>query len=138
MNMKLVQLKNKCRRTRPLTSTNIVVLSIIAIITAIVSCSKDQAAEPNPEPSPESVTVENVSYINFARALFESKCSSCHAAGASASGKWTFSGYTSVKNNAATIKNVVLENRTMPLGGSLTSQERELLAAWFTRNTPEN
>jgi len=109
------------------------------LIANIVSCSKDQAAEPQPEP-PDSneVTVENVSYNNFAGALFESKCSSCHAPGRGASGRWTFDGYSSVINNASRINNAVLVTRVMPVGGSLTARERELLQAWFDRSNPEN
>ncbi|QNL49875.1 hypothetical protein H8S90_24800 [Olivibacter sp. SDN3] len=105
----------------------------------LYSCSKDQAASPEPEP-PEGneVTVENVSYNNFVGALFESKCGSCHASGGGASGRWTFSGYTSVRDNASRINNVVLVTRTMPIGGTLTTNERSLLQAWFDRNTPED
>lgn len=104
----------------------------------MASCSKDQAAAPQPEPpNGNEVTPENVSYENFAGAFFESKCSSCHATGRGASGRWTFSGYTSARDNASRINNVVLIARTMPPGGSLTAEERTLLEAWFNRNTPE-
>lgn len=117
----------------------VVYLNLFLLFVCIYSCSKDQAASPEPEsPDNEEVTVENVSYNNFVGVLFESNCSSCHAPQGSASGRWAFSGYASVRDNAARINNVVLVTRTMPLGGSLTARERTLLQAWFERNTPEN
>lgn len=104
----------------------------------VISCSKDQAAQPEVDPpGEEEVTAENVSYNNFAGALFESKCSSCHAAGGGASGRWTFADYASVRDNAARINQVVLVTGTMPLGGSLSANEKALLKAWFDRNTPQ-
>lgn len=113
------------------------VLSILTTwIVVLYSCSKDQAAEPEP-PGEEEVTAENVSYNNFAGALFQTKCAGCHAAGAGASGRWTFSGYTSVRDNGTRINNVVLVTGTMPVGGSLTANEKALLKAWFDRNMPE-
>lgn len=113
------------------------VLSILTTwIVVLYSCSKDQAAEPEP-PGEEEVTAENVSYNNFAGALFQTKCAGCHAAGAGASGRWTFSSYTSVRDNGTRINNVVLVTGTMPVGGSLTANEKALLKAWFDRNMPE-
>ncbi|WP_333626730.1 hypothetical protein [Sphingobacterium siyangense] len=117
---------------------------VISLLTLTVlsfsACTKKQAQEltTNPDNGTETVTVQNVSYTNFSKALFETKCSSCHAAGRSASGRWTFSGYTSVKDNIAKINNAVLVTKSMPLGGSLTAKEIELLDAWIKRNSPEN
>lgn len=109
---------------------------LITAIGILHSCSKDQAAEPEP-PRNEEVTAENVSYNNFAGALFQTKCAGCHASGGGASGRWTFSNYTSVKDNGTRINNVVLVTGTMPIGGSLTANEKALLKAWFDRNMPE-
>ncbi|SKB62164.1 hypothetical protein SAMN05660841_01559 [Sphingobacterium nematocida] len=110
------------------------------VILLITGCSKKQADEPKPEePTPTTVTVDNVSYNNYVKVLFENKCNSCHASGGAGSGKWTFSGYTSVKSNAAKIANVLLVTKVMPMNGSLSAKEIELLNAWFNiRNTPEN
>lgn len=115
------------------------VLSTLILLFA-TGCSKKQADEPKPEePTPTTVTVENVSYNNYVKALFENKCNSCHASGGAGSGKWTFSGYTSVKSNASKIANVLLVTKVMPMNGSLSAKEIELLNAWFNvRNTPEN
>ena len=119
-----------------------IILFLSMVITAIVltACTKKQAQEFNPDPDgeEETVTVANVSYNNFAKALFETKCSSCHASGRGASAKWTFSGYSSIKDNSTRINNVVLVTKSMPIGSSLTAKEIELLDAWIKRNTPEN
>jgi len=119
-----------------------IILFISIAVTAIAwtACTKKQAQElvPDPDGSEDIVTVANVSYNNFAKALFETKCNSCHAAGRSASSKWTFNGYTSVKDHSTRINNVVLVTKSMPIGSSLTAKEIELLDAWIKRNTPEN
>jgi len=109
-------------------------------IAVLFSCTKKHAQEISPElpNETETVTVQNVTYINFAKALFETKCNSCHATGRSASARWTFNGYSSVKDHAPRINNVVLVTKTMPIGSSLSAKEIELLDAWFKRNTPEN
>ncbi|MEH6305870.1 hypothetical protein RYH73_09465 [Olivibacter sp. CPCC 100613] len=109
---------------------------LTSFIAVLYSCSKDQAAEPE-SPGNEEVTAENVSYNNFAGALFQTKCAGCHAAGGGASGRWTFSDYNSVRSNGTRINNVVLVTGTMPLGGSLSTNEKALLKAWFDRNMPE-
>src|SRR5690606_3034231 len=48
---------------------------------SLLACGKDSG--PTPEPpgngGSDGVTVENVTYANFAGALLQSKCSSCHA-----------------------------------------------------------
>ncbi|MCL4642214.1 MAG: hypothetical protein M5Z89_24625 [Olivibacter sp.] len=112
-------------------------LAVLASFIAVIySCSKDQAVEPE-KPGNEEVTAENVSYSNFAGALFQTKCAGCHAAGGGASGRWTFSGFASVRDNGARINNVVLVTGTMPVGGSLSANEKALLKAWFDRNMPE-
>ncbi|MGE8427117.1 MAG: c-type cytochrome [Sphingobacterium sp.] len=118
-----------------------IVMSLFALtVLSFSACTKKQAQEltSNPDNGTETVTVLNVSYTNFSKALFETKCSSCHATGRSASARWTFSGYTSVKDNIAKINNAVLVAKSMPLGGSLTAKEIELLDAWIKRNSPEN
>ncbi|WP_286862345.1 MULTISPECIES: c-type cytochrome [Sphingobacterium] len=120
------------------TSRPIVVLSMTVVAIALTACTKKQAQELSPDDEEETVTAANVSYINFAKALFETKCSSCHAPGRGASAKWTFSGYSSVKDNSTRINNAVLVTKSMPIGGSLTVKEIELLDAWIKRNTPEN
>lgn len=117
------------------------VISLLTISALTFSaCTKKQAQEltTNPDNGTETVTAENVSYTNFSKAFFESKCSSCHGTGRSASGRWTFNGYTSVKENIARINNAVLVTKSMPIGGALTSKEIEMLDAWIKRNSPEN
>ncbi len=118
----------------------LVIFFFTLTVLSFSACTKKQAQEltNNPDNGTETVTVLNVSYTNFSKALFETKCSSCHATGRSASGRWTFSGYISVKDNIAKINNAVLVTKSMPLGSSLSAKEIELLDAWIKRNSPEN
>lgn len=105
----------------------------------LCSCSKDQAEEtPTPDPEPgNNVTANNVTYTNFVGGLIQAKCSACHAAGGAGSSQWAFSGYASVTTNGSRINNAVLVTGIMPMTGSLTTNEKALLKAWFDRSMPE-
>lgn len=114
---------------------------LLAAITALLfACSKKQAEEIKPEtPTPNGptpVTTANVTYTNFAGALFQTKCNSCHGPNGGMKGVWALNGLASIKNDAR-VANSVLVTRTMPIGGSLTASERELLQAWVDKGMPE-
>lgn len=121
---------------------------LLACLTALIfACSKKQAEQIKPEgppppttptgpTGPTPVSTANVSYGNFAGALFQNKCNSCHGASGSYNGIWAFNGLASIKNDAR-VPRAILVTRTMPLGGTLTTTERELLQAWFDKNMPE-
>ncbi|MCZ4225354.1 hypothetical protein [Pedobacter rhodius] len=105
------------------------------VIALIFACSKKQAAEIKPE-GPTTVTTANVTYSNFAGALFQNKCANCHGPNGSIQIVWLFNGLASIKNDAR-VANSILVTKTMPKGSTLTANERILLQAWFDRNTPE-
>ncbi|WP_412466288.1 hypothetical protein [Pedobacter sp. KLB.chiD] len=110
-----------------------------ATITALLfACSKRQAEELKPtNPSgPIAVTTANVTYSNFAGALFQTKCNSCHGPNGAIKSVWLFNGIASIKSDTR-VANSVLVTKTMPKGGSLTTSERELLQAWFDKGMPE-
>jgi mono/diheme cytochrome c family protein len=114
---------------------------LLAAITALLfACSKKQAEELKPEtptPSgPTPVTTANVTYTNFAGALFQTKCNSCHGPNGGMKGVWALNGLASIKNDAR-VANSVLVTKTMPRGGSITTSERELLQAWVDKGMPE-
>ena len=104
----------------------------------LISCSKRQAAEMAPVPTPNpGVPVTAITYANFTQDLIQTRCAGCHAAGGSASSIWLFNGRNSIVTNEARIRRVVLVNRSMPLGGSLTAAELASLQQWFDNNMPE-
>jgi len=114
---------------------------LLAAITALLfACSKKQAEELKPEtPTPNGptpVTTANVTYTNFAGALFQTKCNSCHGPNGGMKGVWALNGLASIKNDAR-VANSVLVTKTMPRGGSITTSERELLQAWVDKGMPE-
>jgi mono/diheme cytochrome c family protein len=114
---------------------------LLAAITAMLfACSKKQAEELKPEtPTPNGptpVTTANVTYTNFAGALFQTKCNSCHGPNGGMKGVWALNGLASIKNDAR-VANSVLVTKTMPRGGSITTSERELLQAWVDKGMPE-
>ena len=75
--LKKQETANTGRASRPF-----LVLSMTIAAIVLTACTKKQAQElgPDPDGGDEPVTVTNVSYNNFAKALLEAKCSSCHAA----------------------------------------------------------
>lgn len=109
---------------------------LLAALTALLfACSKKQAEEIKPE-GLSVVTAANVTYSNFAGALFQTKCSSCHGPNGPMKGVWALNGLASIKNDAR-VANAVLVTKTMPKVGSLTANERELLQAWVDKGMPE-
>ena len=109
-------------------------LAITIIYFVLASCSKNQAEEPTPEPPP----IQKVTYNNFAQALFQTKCSGCHAPGRPASNAFAFNGYSSVTANAERIRQAVIVTKRMPLNGSLSAEELQSLSKWFSDGMPEN
>jgi len=112
---------------------------LLAAITALLfACSKRQAEELKPATpaGPTAVTTANVTYTNFAGALFQTKCNNCHGPSGAIKSIWLFNGLASIKNDAR-VANAVLVTKTMPKGGSLTANERELLQAWVDKGMPE-
>jgi len=109
-------------------------------VTLLFACSKKQAEEIKPDSpittGPTPVTTANVTYTNFAGALFQTKCNNCHGPNGSVKVVWTFNGLASIKSDAR-VANSVLVTKTMPQGGTLTVSERELLQAWFDKGMPE-
>lgn len=108
---------------------------IATFATLLFACSKKQAEEIKPA-APTTVTTANVTYSNFAGALFQTKCANCHGPNGSIKVVWLFNGLASIKNDAR-VANSILVTKTMPKGSTLTANERILLQAWFDRNTPE-
>lgn len=108
---------------------------LTAITALLFACSKKQAEELKPA-GPTPVSTTNVTYSNFAGALFQTKCNSCHGPNGGMKGVWALNGLTSIKNDAR-VANAVLVKKTMPKGGSLTTSERELLQAWVDKGMPE-
>lgn len=111
------------------------ILLLAALTTLLFACSKKQAEEIKPT-NPTTVTTANVTYSNFAGALFQTKCNNCHGQNGAIKVVWLFNGLASIKNDAR-VANSILVTKTMPKGSTLTTNERVLLQAWFDRNTPE-
>lgn len=116
---------------------------IFAIAAAIYSlgimgCSKNQAEEikPTVPATPGSPGVQ-VTYTGLIQSLLQTKCAGCHAPGKQAAAVWNFNGYNTVTANADRIKNAVLVQKTMPLGGSLSAAELQSLKDWFDQGMPQ-
>ncbi|MCZ4245445.1 c-type cytochrome [Pedobacter punctiformis] len=117
---------------------------LMLIIFFLYSCSKKQAEEIKTEPETPvvpptggTVTVDNVTFTNYIQALVQTKCASCHTAGGSGAPSWTYSNYASVTANSAKINNAVLVTGVMPMNGSLSTSEKQLLKAWLDKGMPQ-
>lgn len=114
-----------------------VYLALTLIYLLLFSCSKRQAAEMAPTPAPPEEPGTSVTYNNFAKALFQTKCAGCHSAGRGAAAVWTLNGLSSITSNKTRIQQAVLVNKSMPMGGTLSAAELKSLQEWFDNNMPE-
>ncbi|KIA96656.1 hypothetical protein OC25_02745 [Pedobacter kyungheensis] len=112
-------------------------LCITAFYLTLFACSKKQAEELKPEINTGSVTKANVSYNNYVGALLTTKCNNCHGPNGGQKGTWLFNGIQSVTGDTR-VKTTTLVTMNMPLGSSLTAQEKQLLTAWYDRGMPAN
>ena len=112
---------------------------LVLVMLSLMGCGKDNGPTPDPPGNGggDEVTAENVTYANFVGSLLQSKCSSCHAGSGEGTPYWTFSGYSSVKENIERINDAVIVRRIMPKTGSLSTRERELLKAWIDKGAPQ-
>jgi len=109
----------------------VIVLCCFAVAyTALLSCTKKQADEMIIAQSPETPGT-GLMYTGAVQTLLSNRCGTCHSTGRSAAVFWNFSGYTAVTANADRVKQAVLINKTMPMGGSLNASELKLLQDWF-------
>lgn len=103
----------------------------------LLSCTKNEAPAPTPPEDPNVVTVNNVSYTNFTKDLLKTNCSGCHGGTGGASRAWKYEDtYDNAKTNGSRLNDAVQSGR-MPIGRTLTQQQKDLLKAWITRNMPQ-
>lgn len=97
-----------------------------------VYCTKDSVEEPD-------ACSTSPTYNDSARALIQNKCafSGCHD-GASGVGNYTT--YMGIQRNLenGSFRREVLEARTMPQSGTLSTEEFELFRCWAENGYPEN
>jgi mono/diheme cytochrome c family protein len=111
------------------------VLSIAISIILLSACSKKQAEEPKPVTSVKPGV--QVTYTAVVGPLFQARCAGCHAPGRQAAVVWSFNGYSAVTGSADKIKQAVLVNKTMPLGGTLSAADLQSLKDWFDQGMPQ-
>jgi mono/diheme cytochrome c family protein len=101
---------------------------LIAFILLFDRCSSNDVNDLQPQQPPVDCATTSSSYATVISPIFQANCASsgCHGAN-SPNGDWT--NYNNVKTKAAAIKTRT-GNRTMPLGGSLSQQQIDLIACW--------
>ncbi len=107
--------------------------AICAVILIFGSCTKE-----NTDPSIADVDCSTVTFSETIFPIFEQNCntSGCHG-GTSNNG--IFTSYDAIKVIAdnGKLKTQVLDQRTMPKGGSLTSEELGQIKCWLDAGAPE-
>jgi len=75
-----------------------------------------------------------ISFINDVKPIIDNNCIECHIPGNQFP---DLTNYNSIRNNANSIK-IQVTNRTMPIGGSLTNEEIELIKCWIDNGALNN
>jgi uncharacterized membrane protein len=75
-----------------------------------------------------------ISFSNNVKPIIDNNCIECHYPGNQFP---DLTNYNSISNNATSIKTAVV-NRIMPLGGTLTNAEIELIRCWIDNGKPNN
>ncbi|UOB18118.1 cytochrome c [Abyssalbus ytuae] len=106
--------------------------TLMVVLLIAVSTSCDNNVE---EDNINSGTDEcpDISFSTQVKPVIDNNCISCHN-GSQFPDLRTYDG---VSNNAAIVKDQVV-NRTMPIGGSLTNEEIELISCWVDNGALNN
>lgn len=85
---------------------------------------------------PGSYNLQSVSYKDVYSHIFVPKCLGCHSQGGGDGGVNLVS-FQSIKLYLPDIERVAIKEMSMPPGGPLSVNERELLSAWIKAGAPE-
>ncbi len=120
---------------------NILILTTVLMLSACAS-NKEELPEPTTPVAPV-ITGPAITYTNHTKRLFDSYCTSCHAAGQTQS-FWPLSTYSQVSvysNTGGKIQTRVLDAGNMPPSGSaagfLTAAEKDTLQMWLNQGAPQ-
>ena len=115
--------------------SNVTMLLFIGLIVSFSSCEtnvEEETIVEDMQQMEEEETCE-ASFADDVNPIIESKCLSCHS-GTQFPDLRTYQG---VSSNAGIVKTQVV-NRTMPIGGTLTNAEIELISCWVDNGAPNN
>ncbi len=108
------------------------------LICGVSSCyyDKEQVLYPGGNISCDSI---NAKFATNVKPIIQTRCAiqGCHTATAIAGGV-NLENFNQVVLKAQRIKQRAVIERTMPLGGSITDSERNILQCWIDAGTPNN
>lgn len=94
--------------------------------------------QPPPVPPPPSENPLELSFKNISKRVFSVSCYSCHSRKLeNTQGQLGLDVYSEVKDSSARIYIETIITRRMPLQGTLTQEQIELLKAWLEADAPE-
>jgi len=105
-------------------------LLIMASLIAFTSCEYNVEEETIDE---VDICNPTISFVNSIKPIIDNNCVSCHNGGQFPDLR-TFNG---ISNNAGIVKQQVV-SRSMPLGGSLSNDEIELIRCWVENGAINN
>ena len=104
------------------------VLATSLFLSSCIANVEEQLEEPN-------TTVEKVSFKSAVKPIIDARCTSCHSPSGGTSPNLT--SYQEVKNKAERVK-VRVDNRTMPLGSSLSDAQIKTIVDWVNEGALDN
>ncbi len=87
--------------------------------------------------TPTTVDPAKLGFAEVRAAVFQPKCFSCHSAAGGNSAGLNLESFASASERLSTIRKRAVEQKNMPLGGSLSSDQLATLSAWIDAGGPE-
>jgi hypothetical protein len=113
-----------------------IILLIIALVALCIGCKKNIA---DPGVTPQTCDGIDSRFSAKVFPIIQASCASsagCHGNG-STNGPGPLTSFALIRNASAAIKTAVVSGQ-MPLGGSLTTQEKNAIICWVNSGTPDN
>ncbi len=112
---------------------NILVLLVLSIVLFSCETNVEEETGINPDPTSPVICDPDISFVASIKPIIDNNCISCHG-GNQAPNLRTYEG---ISNNADRVRTQVVSRR-MPLGGSLTNEEIELIRCWIENGALNN
>ena len=112
----------------------------------VFSCTKDKLEiEAPPEPvdtttvsDTDTVVVDTCKFTTHIQPIIDANCVGCHGSGSSDGDFTSYSGIFAKIDNSGPFENRVLILKDMPMGGSLTQSEIDLIQCWLDNGAENN
>lgn len=125
-----------------MTKTKILLALILTVTGFVIGCNKEagqSSTDQGNTPPTNSCEGVNAKFTTDIFPLVQTRCATgggCHGSGSS-NGPGEMNNFSQIKNAAINIKSAV-ESGRMPLGGSLSNTQIQLISCWVDSGSPDN